>query len=96
MNLLYIYFLFFALTLRIDAQELRCSSLANGCSDGATHDTVLRNALARFSPGQIYGGGKDSIIFSSFQDGDTLAQVAYSCMDGSTPPELDGSSVQSQ
>lgn len=89
-------FLFFSLFHALMAQELHCASIADGCRAGVTHDSAIKSALARFSIDQTYGGGKDPIVFSSFLNGDSLAQIAYSCRDGAIPPSINGSTAQNQ
>ena len=79
--------------LRVHAQSLQCASLAGGCDGGAVHESALKSAIARFETSKIYGGRRDT--FSSSLVEGALAEIAYSCHDGSIPPALAGSSVQS-
>src|SRR2546421_9847019 len=95
MHFHHIVFLILPTLLRLNAQKLQCASLAGGCDRGGTHESTLRSAIARFEVGRIYGGGDVPILFSSSLDAETLAQISYSCSDGSVPPALVGSSVRS-
>lgn len=79
---------------KVAAQQAQCATLADGCSAGTAHDAALRSALARFEPDSFYGVGSDPVVFSSFLQGNTLAQIAYSCRDGSRPPPLTGSAIR--
>ncbi|KAH7323511.1 hypothetical protein BKA65DRAFT_540182 [Rhexocercosporidium sp. MPI-PUGE-AT-0058] len=78
-----------------NAQTVQCGTLGGGCSDGNAHDAGLRGAIASFQSSKVYGGGSVPIVFSSSLSGTSLVQIAYSCLDGSVPPPISGSSVQS-
>ncbi|KAG4436972.1 hypothetical protein IFR05_007542 [Cadophora sp. M221] len=78
-----------------NAQTVQCGTLGGGCSDGNAHDAGLRGAIASFQSSKVYGGGSVPIVFSSSLSGTSLVQIAYSCLDGSIPPPISGSSVQS-
>jgi hypothetical protein len=81
----------------LHAQNLKCSSLAGGCNGaGKTREFAIRTAIERFEAKKVYGGENTPILFSSFLDGDFLAQISYSCSDGLVPPALTGSSMQSR
>ncbi|KAH7362816.1 peptidase S8/S53 domain-containing protein [Plectosphaerella cucumerina] len=77
-----------------NGQQVQCSSLADGCTGGRTHDASLRDAIARFQPHMVYGGRGDSIVFSSAERDSTLSQISLSCRDGSIPPPIIGSTAQ--
>ena len=72
---------------------MTCRTLPNGCDKGQTHRNALFQALARFDATQFYGGFGDNIIFASALDNGALAQISYSCMDGTVPPTLDGATI---
>ena len=77
------------------AQTASCAFVAGGCSAGTAHDAAVRGAMARFDPNTVYGAGTDAVVFSSFLDAGSLAQVAYSCRDGADPPPLSGATLRS-
>jgi hypothetical protein len=77
------------------AQSLKCASVAGGCDEGADHTSVIKDAIARFLPDQVYGGNSDS-VFSSALDDTSLAAISFSCQDGSVLPKVAGSFIQSQ
>lgn len=92
-----VVFLILPILLQLNAQTIQCNSLAGGCDNGTAHNAALRSAIANFEIGKVYGGGDVPILFSSSLDvdGTSLAQISYSCLDGSVPPTLAGSSIQS-
>ncbi|KAK4206000.1 hypothetical protein QBC37DRAFT_381506 [Rhypophila decipiens] len=64
------------------AQTLQCATVPKGCDEGNTHEAVLRAAIARFNTSSIYGGRLDTFASAANEVG-TLAQISYSCNDGS-------------
>ena len=74
------------------AQTLQCVSGIGGCSQGKANQAALQGAIDKFDTSRGYGG--QSNIFSSFYSGDTLAQIAYTCQDGSDIPVVSGLEVQ--
>ncbi len=70
---------------------MTCSTLAGGCDGGKAGQAALQNAISAFQEDLVYGG-LDNIVFSSAGSDGVLAQVAYSCRDGSVPPGLTGES----
>jgi hypothetical protein len=78
----------------INAQQAQCVTLQGGCDQGVKGATALKDAISVFEPGFLYGGGASTTVFSSSVFNDTLAQISYSCLDGSVPPPADGSSIQ--
>lgn len=92
MRLLGIFFvLLLALTVR--GQTLKCNSIAGGCDQGKANEAALRGAIARFDRSKGYGD--EDNIFSTFLSGGALAQISYTCQDGSSSPVIDGSQAQS-
>jgi hypothetical protein len=91
-----VIFIILLTLLQLNAQTIQCNTFAGGCSDGTVHDAALSSAIANFQVGKIYGGGSIPIVFSSVLNGTNLAQIAYSCLDGSIPPAITGSSAQSR
>jgi hypothetical protein len=88
-------FLFFV-TAKVTAQllsDVRCASLPGGCDSGNTFEPALYKAIQRFEGNKLYGGGKEPIVFASALVDGALAQVSYSCIDGSIPPKMDGASI---
>ena len=77
------------------AQTASCAVVPGGCSAGMAHDAAVRGAMARFDPNTVYGAGSDPVVFSSFLDAGSLAQVAYSCRNGADPPPLSGAALRS-
>lgn len=71
-------------------------SVPDGCTNGTTHEWAVRNAISRFSDNRLYGGDDNTIVFASTMEGSTLAQIAYSCSNGASPPLLDGRSIRTQ
>jgi hypothetical protein len=77
----------------VHAQAAQCSSLAGGCDQGTAGLAALQNAISSFQDGFAYGGG-EPIVFSSSVSNGVLAQIAYSCENGSVPPVLAGSTIR--
>ncbi|KAK4446244.1 hypothetical protein QBC34DRAFT_411784 [Podospora aff. communis PSN243] len=75
------------------SQTLRCATVPEGCDAGPAHQDTLQRAIQRFSTNAVYGGRPDVFASSLSQTG-TLAQISYSCSDGSVPPPLLGSTAQ--
>lgn len=78
-----------------NAQKVTCTSLAGGCDGGTAHQSAVESAIARFEVDMLYGGDAP-IVFSSALDTDSLAGISYTCLDGSNPPQLNGSAIQSR
>ncbi len=76
------------------AQAAGCASLAGGCDGGKVGQTALQKAISAFQADLAYGGGLDTVVFSSASLDGVLAQVSYSCRDGSVPPQLTGDVIQ--
>ncbi|KAF3920240.1 hypothetical protein AA313_de0207555 [Arthrobotrys entomopaga] len=81
---------------RLHAQSAQCVTVANGCDSGSSFQAGISSAIARFQDGFIYGGDDDNpIVMSSALQGSNLAMITYTCSDGSTPPQLEGSAIRS-
>ena len=80
--------------LGVGAQTLNCETLSGGCDQGTTYSAVIKSAIARFVLDNVYGGDSP-LVFSSFLNGTVLASVSYSCLDGSTTPQVNGAFIQS-
>ncbi len=76
------------------AQDARCNTVAGGCDNGKAGQAALQGALSAFQDGLIYGGGRDTVVFSSSVSNGVLGQIAYSCRDGSVPPALAGENIR--
>jgi len=74
-------------------QTLQCVTVPAGCDAGTAHEETLQKAIQRFSPNAVYGG-RVGVFASSISQTGTLAQISYSCTDGSVPPPLLGSTAQ--
>ncbi|KAF2164009.1 hypothetical protein M409DRAFT_57108 [Zasmidium cellare ATCC 36951] len=75
------------------AQQPSCATVSGGCDQGSTNNAAIQVAINRFDTSKSYGG--QSIIFSTFLDGETLAQISYTCEDVSNnTPIIDGSEAQ--
>jgi len=80
----------------VAAQQLQCNYANGGCNKGATYDSTVRSAAAKFDTGKLYGGTDETVIFSSTLDstGTIIAGISYSCTDGSKPPAVYGSVIK--
>ncbi|KAH7310837.1 peptidase S8/S53 domain-containing protein [Stachybotrys elegans] len=86
--------LFVVLPWATRAQDVQCATVADGCDAGSRYESGVRRAISRFERGTLYGG-HDSVIMSSALQDDGLAMISYTCLDGSAPPPLEGSAMQS-
>ncbi|KAK0622800.1 hypothetical protein B0T14DRAFT_601476 [Immersiella caudata] len=75
------------------SQTLQCATVPEGCDAGPAYEETLQRAIQRFSTNSVYGG-RPGVFASSISQTGTLAQISYSCNDGSVPPPLLGSTAQ--
>jgi hypothetical protein len=75
------------------AAQVQCNTLPEGCDMRDAGEESLRGAIAKFQRGFLYGGSED-IVFSSSNLNGILAQVAYTCNDGSLPEPIDGGLIR--
>ncbi len=84
-----------ALPWHSQAQAVHCITLAGGCDTGKAGQAALQKATIQFGDGQVYGGPEaEAIVFSTSATDDALAQISYSCNDGSVPPALAGGAIR--
>ncbi|KAK4226037.1 hypothetical protein QBC38DRAFT_529662 [Podospora fimiseda] len=77
----------------VSSQNVECITLSEGCDAGPLHETVLQAAIDRFEEDAIYGG-RQGVFSSSINEAGTLAQIAYTCQDGSVPPPITGATAR--
>ena len=85
---------FISLLPGLNAQDVQCATLPDGCDAGRANEAAVASAIAKFQDGLVYGGG--DIVLSSALSGSNLAMITYMCNDGATPPRLEGSFIRAQ
>lgn len=84
------------LLLGVNPQQHECITLEGGCDQGRAYEFAVRAAIGRFDGGLLYGDDGEPVIFSTYLLDGTLAQISYTCREGSIPPPLYGFVIQSQ
>lgn len=81
-----------AATIGCQAQKVKCETVPGGCDKGNAYREALDGAIALFASDKHYGGRANT--FASHLEGNTLAQISYTCAGGSVSPVVSGSELR--